>query len=240
MVERKVDHTNTVCCICGGKETGKNFNNGPIWIRYIVDEKGNYDRYGYWDRKSRICTKCYSGIRNNMEDSYNNAKKLVANSRTGNLDRSCNTGEAIISQWICAKVLGIRDVNIENNNFNESVDLSLHPVYGIIEIKNGKWIGNREYWQVDNLEKHFDKVFVLCGDMYKPWKIIERVYILPRSEVKGSIVIVKDPSRISKWEKFRVDERPYNEMYHGVDIPKYFSPFDLWKGIYDKKAQRRA
>lgn len=235
MVEKKVDHSNTVCCICEGKETYKNFNNGPIWIRYIVDDKGNYDRCGRWDGKSRICARCYSTIRNNSKDSYKNVKKLIANSRTGNLDRFCSTGKAIISQWISATVIGIKDMNIENNNFNEPVDLSLHYIYGTVEIKNGKWIGNRGYWQVDDLEKHFDKVMVLCGDMYQPWKLIERVYIIPRSDVKGSIVIVKDPYRISKWDKFRVDERPYNDVYHSVNIPRYFSPFDLWKGVYNRK-----
>lgn len=97
-------------------------------------------------------------------------------------------------------------------------------------------MGNREYWQIDfENHKNFDTVVVLCGDMYKPWKYIERVYIIPKSEIKGSITIVKNSSRSSKWEIFRVDEKPYNDIYHSVDIPKYFSPFALWKGKYNKK-----
>lgn len=72
-----------------------------------------------------------------MEDSYRNAIKSVANVRTGNLDRSCSTGKAIISQWVSALVLGLKDMNLENNNFNESIDLSLHFKYGGIDVKNG-------------------------------------------------------------------------------------------------------
>lgn len=231
----KVNHTNTVCCMCKKKCTNKNFNGDPNWIKYRINKEGNYDRYGNWDNKSYLCTRCYSNIRNREKDSYREAIKSVADSRTGNLDRSSSTGEAIISQWICAIVLGLRDMNIEKNNFNEHIDLSLHSKYGMIDVKNGKWIRNRGYWQVDDIEKDCNTIIIVCGDGHKPWINIKRVYIIPKGDAKHSIVIVQDSSRRSKWKKFRVDEGSYNDAYHSVDIPKYFSPFNLWKGKYNKK-----
>lgn len=45
-------------------------------------------------------------------------------------------------------------------------------------------------------------------------------------------------SRRSKFEwieKYRINEKPFDDVYHSVDIPKFFSPFDLWKGKYDKR-----
>lgn len=61
----------------------------------------------------------------------------------------------------------------------------------------------------------------------KPWKNVKRVYVIPEdsSELYGKIYIsiYDKPSRESKWEKFRVDEKPYNDTYHKMDMYlKYF------------------
>jgi hypothetical protein len=40
---------------------------------------------------------------------------------------------------------------------------------------------------------------------------------------KRYISIYKNPSRESKWDNFRVDEKPYNDTYHKMDMYiKYF------------------
>ena len=57
--------------------------------------------------------------------------------------------------------------------------------------------------------------------MSKDWKDVDRIYIIPESEAKEgtSITISKNPYRGIPWyEKYRVDEKPYNEAYHSLSI----------------------
>ncbi len=65
---------------------------------------------------------------------------------------------------------------------------------------------------------------------------IERIYIIPKNRIKvASMTIIKDSSREGWYEEFRTDEKYYNDMYHSIEIPKRFSPSELWKGKYDKR-----
>lgn len=49
-------------------------------------------------------------------------------------------------------------------------------------------------------------------------KNIERMYAIPEGELGKvtGVSIVK--SNNSRWEKFRIDERPYNDTYHKMNI----------------------
>jgi len=53
------------------------------------------------------------------------------------------------------------------------------------------------------------------GDMSRGY-----IYTGRLSELYGEryISIYKNPSRESKWDKFRVDEKPYNDAYHKMDF----------------------
>lgn len=93
------------------------------------------------------------------------------------------------------------------------------------------------------MEHNFDSIAVTYMDNNNPWKNTNRVYIIPESELYGEtqITIYEDWPKVSRrskfeWiEKYRINEKPFNDIYHSVDIPRCFSPFDLWKGKYDKR-----
>lgn len=220
-----------VCAICGNSETGKLSNNESDW------RKDKY-RKGYWDGKSYLCTKCDGIVRSNLPDSQKNIIKYIRDSRIENLDRYTEHGKDVITQWIAAKTIGAKDMNIENNNFREPIDLSKHLIYGKIDVKSGTFNIIYKWWRIGigeySLNKDFDNLVILCMDNL--WKYVERVYLIPRDRINvTSITIIKDLSRGGWYEEFRVDEKPYNDIYQSVEIPKRLSPFDLWKGKYDKK-----
>lgn len=225
--ERLPDPENNVCCVCGS-------NCSPYF-------RGCYDTKGNWDG-TVMCDKCSRKMYNSLPDSYNNCVKYMRRSRLGNLDRFSNVGVAFIGQWIAAKTLGIKDSNIENNNFGEPIDLLGHTIYGNIDVKTCTFNNIHGYWQY-GVKRHgsavvtFDNIVVLCMDEYDIWKNVERVYIFPKFEVENIVntAITKYSSMSGWYDKYKVDETRYNNMYHSVDIPRFFSPFDLWKGKYDKK-----
>lgn len=283
---QKVDHKNTVCCICESSKTHIMPNGDLLWVK-------NRDKEGNWDEKSyryykchykigkpktpidyfdgRICcvcrsdntymvekspkwytckcgkiectgymckgcwTKDYYRIKRKYTSHYQLALKPLANYRTGNLSRFTEVGKGVIGQWIIAKTLNIKDLNIENSNFRQPVDISEHPIYGRIEAK----IHTKKYgqWSIKaSIKNDFDSLIILCMDKYKLWKNVERVYIIFKDKIDWitGMTITEDPSYGFKYEKYRIDKNPYNDTYRSVDIPTFFSPFDLWKGKYEK------
>ncbi len=58
---------------------------------------------------------------------------------------------------------------------------------------------------------------------------------MPKIELHVThIGIYKDLSKSDRYEKYRVDKRPFGDTYHSVYIPEFFNPWDLWNGKYDK------
>ncbi len=61
-------------------------------------------------------------------------------------------------------------------------------------------------------------------DKNVPWIDIEKVYVIPESELYGEvrINIYKDFSNVRsrfKWvDKFRVDEKDFNDIYHTMKL----------------------
>src|SRR3990167_7649044 len=171
-----------------------------------------------------ICNKCYAKIQNNDPNSYKNTIKLMADWRTGNLDRFKETGKAVIGQWIVAKTIGVKDLNIENNNFKEPVDLSKHSKYGLTDVKIATFNNIRKEWHFSNIEQRCDTTFFLCMDNNKLWKIIPKIFMNATS-----LSIYEIPLRGLHWyEKFKTDAKYYNDIYQSVDIPRFFSPLNLW------------
>lgn len=226
MVRSKMDHTNTICCICGRKDT---------YIRpYGKVEWMKYKKNGIWDHKSYVCYWCYGDLYRKRSDSHNNIMKYLTNSRIGNVNRFENQGKGIIGQWIGGKTLSIKDLNIENNNFNEPIDLSWHSIHHNIDVKIATYNNINDQWRFENIRRNYDNLLALCMDRYKLWKNVEMAYMIPTSQTDTTgITIFKNLSKGGKYEKFRIDEKPYNDTYHSVDIPELFSPFDLWNGKYD-------
>lgn len=175
--------------------------------RYL-DDKGN------WDGKSWLCNCCY------MKD-YNKDRNDNADWRTGNLSRYSPSGKGFIGAQIVARTLGVDDCNIIMDNFNFYIDLGKHSKYGYIEVKTatldiecGEWSFILNLW----------KQILVCMDQYEPWKNVKKLYAISYGYVinnKG-ITITDITSKYSKlkWERFKIDEKPFDDTYHKMDIKR--------------------
>ncbi len=214
-----------ICAMSGSTKTGMyNLFDEADWRR-------DKHRTGSWDGKSYLCARCDGIVRSNLPNSQKNITKTMRDCRLGILGKYVSQGKAAISQWIVAKTLGIKDMNIENNNFREHVDLSKHIIFGMIDVKSATFSTTYDWWSISSLikiDENADNIVIVCMDKF--WENVERVYIIPINIIKyKSMTIVKQGGW---YEEFRVGEKPYNDTYHSVDIPDKFSPFDLWKGKY--------
>lgn len=232
-IQKRRDVEGINCCICHTDNTSFRNDGSPRWYEC---ECGKEDCTGYY------CNKCYMKKANVSENGIHTTAKNLASCRTGNLDRISYTGVSIIGQWICAKTLCLKDMNIENDNFEQLVDLSHHTIYGDIDVKTCTLNKKKGIWVSKVIGRAFNTVAILCMDELEIWKDAKKVYIIPEDKIKVSscLTLYNNPLgnrqiEINKYyEIFRVDEKPYNDTYHSVNIPRFFSPWDLWKGKYDK------
>lgn len=219
---------NVKCHECGSSDTHTRANGKLDWYRYYSEKEE-------WDGVSYLCHKCYVKKYQSGQDSQCNIIKSMRSSRIGSLDRFVNHGKAVIGQWIAGKVLGLKDLNIEIDNFKVPIDLSEHAVHGKIDVKASSLSVTYGIWSFPIKDRGFDNIIILC--MSKSFDSVERVYIIPKIEFLNRIhiSIVKSPSKGVQWyEKYRIDEKCYNDVYRSVEIPRFFSPFDLWNDKYSK------
>ena len=174
-----------------------------------------YDKKGNWTGRW-LCINCWQKFDPN---SPNNIRKSLAGRRTGNIDPNSSSGKGDIFEQIVCKARGVKNLNYENDNFNEPLDHSRDPELGIIQTKGAIYNSINGVWKNNGFgiehKKEFDYIIFLCMDAYM--KNIERAYHFPKKEVKKrtGITITKNPSRGGQWyEKYRVDEKPYNDAYH--------------------------
>lgn len=199
--------------------------------RYKLHKNEYINEKGYWTKRFF----CHIHYTKRYNDEH---RKILSNARTGNLDRYSSFGKEIIGQWIIGKTLGLKDLNLENDNFHERIDLSRHHLYLDIDVKTASYNRINMQWRINrvNINK-FDTLMAVCMDMHELWKDVKKIFIIPFEVIGGikSITFIISPSLgFSKWEKFRVDEKPYNDTYHGVEIPRFFNPWKLWNGRYNK------
>lgn len=227
------------CCICGNNTTYMKgldqFGNPVYGWRNCVCGKKNCTKF--------LCNACGSNICQNLSDSQNNKRKYIADSRTGNIDRFTNHGKDLIGQWMGAQVLGLKDLNLENNNFREYVDLSPHIIRGNVDVKIRTYNPISCQWNISPIKRdcrttyEFDNILAICMDKYEHWKHVEKVHMIPKNAVEGitGFAIVKPTSlRGCKWDQFLIDRTHYEELYNSVDIPRFFNPWNLWQGKYKR------
>lgn len=192
-------HENTKCCICGSKDTYVRSDGNPHWLK-------DYDNNGKETGKY-LCMTCYE----KSPDSRNGTIKGIAHIRTGQLGVYTQVGEGIIGEVAVMKVRNLKNCNIEYNNFNSRFDLFLDPEYDIIQVKTT--ISRYGDWNVKfGDENNFDYIFALCLD--RRMRDVERLYAIPEEELyrNKSIKITKNGL---KWRNFRIEEKPYNDAFHG-------------------------
>lgn len=208
----KKDYSNIVCCICGGKETDKNFNGTPIWLKYPNKEN--------WNKKSYMCVRCrgniyYDNVRKLDPDNTDKLKKAMRDCRVGNVAKSSEFGKAIISQAVVCSVRCIEDTNIEMDNFIWAFD-SEHDIYGKINVKFSV-LNSCNKWELTlGVNRDYDTIFFLVTDEFM--ERIESVWIIPNIEVMNIVgtTISKGSLGHSKYDVFRVDKTPYDNAYHNL------------------------
>lgn len=190
--------------------------------------------YAYYDENGNktnmfMCKNCYMKDYNKKTDSYNSIRKTVCNCRLNTdidlskFDEFNDRIKGRIGEDIVSYTLEIDNQNSVSDNYNSLYDLVYHNKYGKIEVKTASFgIHNTSWDSTLDIEHNFDTLVILCMDNEKPWRHVKMVYIIPEdcSELYGQryISIYKNPSRESKWDKFRVDEKPYNDTYHKMSM----------------------
>lgn len=250
------------CYVCGVGETSKwhVHYNGYIKIYYchkceLEDRRSATKRIKDQRMKGRICRvcgvgkiyafgmcqKCYMEDYHKRPDSGHNIIKSIAQSRSKifDIDRfnefSSNL-KGYMGECVVAKVLGLKNQNDLSDNYNSKYDLTIHPIYGVIQVKT-KGLNIKTYLWEYNLKKEyeFDYIFLLCMDGCEPWKNVDKVCAIPgnHNDIYGllKLTIIKDSVKGSKWEKFEIDKTPYNDAWHSLFLylknKKLFSYQDI-------------
>lgn len=218
------------CCKCGNKTyvlQGK-----ELWFKYKIDKDGNYDKNGYWDNRSYLCYKCYQDIPVNYEI-YRNKTRSMTQTRTGNLKIDSGRGKSLIDQAVVTKVLGIDDLNIKMDNFEYYIDAS-NEKYGKIDIKGSHFYLIEEIWRFSTRGNIICDTFILLGYNHDRTNI-DFVWIVPNENWKNEIKIHKDAIKTSKYDRFKVDPKPYNDVYYSLmehlKNKKYFGAEDIKKWL---------
>ena len=209
---RGVDHKDTICCLCGTNETYIKKDGNPDWRPY----KG-LDYKEEWNGKSYTCKKCYGRIVQNLPDSQNNIRKRLANSRNKQLDPDSGPGKGFIGEQIVANTLGIKNCNLDRDNFNYQIDLYDDIKYKKIQVKYTALNRDGE-WFVQNYDgNYFDHLFIVC--MSKDYKKVERVYIIPWCEaIKRKSITIIEKMKKTWYNLYMVDEKPYNDTYCNMNL----------------------
>lgn len=185
---------------------------------------------GKWDGKSFLCNSCYGKIyrENNIDivKRHNDELSKVSSWKNGELDPYTSSGKGYIVEQFTCKTLDIDNLNVKDNTFRAKYDAINHLKYGNIQIKGASYNTTEMTWNrtigESGLGQEFDTLILVCTDRYMPWKNVKRVYAIPEIEVYGkrSVTIYKNPSPSigSKWEEFRIDEKPFNMVYHNITI----------------------
>jgi len=212
------------CCICGKTETYKRPDGTYQWCK-------DYDNNDNWTGRYQCCD-CNSIIRQRKPDSQANVIRSMRKSRIGSISLKDSNAKGVLIEVVIAKVRDLKVLSIVMDNFRYMLDLSIDKEYGIIQSKGR--VSKYGEWKVGYIgNKEFDYIFIVCMD--RKWSIIERIYAIPKEEIfnLSGITIYENPSRGSKWEKFRLkDISQYNNVYHS--LTDYLKDKELF-GIEDIK-----
>lgn len=192
------------CCECGSYETYI-YGSRPKWYTHICTKECCT---GY------ICNKCYIRMRHKLPEDYHSIVKSMRKFRNKQLSKDSKLGKGFIGEMIVAKTRGLKSCSMETDVFNHKSDLSIDPEYGDIQVKL-RTPQNGDYKVSFGAEHNFDTLFVLC--MSKDMKNIEKMYAIPEGELYGitQITICKNGT---KYETFRIDEVPYNDVFHNMKL----------------------
>lgn len=209
------------CCICGIFEIIQDYRR----LKWATHKCDKIDCTGY------LCFRCYQKYDPRSQGS---AKKSVTHIRNNQLYKYISSGRGLIGEACIAKVRKLDIISIKFDSYNTRFDLSIDPEHGIIQSKlKVPWYG--DWYAHFGGEHYFDTLFFQCAN--KSMTNIDRIYAIPEYELHDikTISIYRKPSKPSKWNEFRIDEKPYNDAYHSLILylkdKKYFGVEDIKKWL---------
>ena len=230
--DKESELENRRCCKCGSGNVYMREQGSPLWRRYKGDDWRNYkagSKTGEWDGKSYLCGNCYGRIISNFPDSRNSSLKKIANCRNRQVDPDSTHGKGHIAEQIVTKTLGIKNYNLESDNFCSEFDAYDPIKFHRIDVKGPSLIDG--VWTATVRRKNFDNLFILC--MSSDYNCVIKVYIIQKESLGDNNVIkIYDGIINMSYDKFLVDEKPYDGTFHSMDE----SDFPLLRG-YKKNRQ---
>lgn len=205
------------CFKCGNEKTFVDHSGRQHWS-YHYGEKG--ERTGEW-----LCNTCRMNTESTKKyykDRYEELKH-VTDCRNAYININRDKCKGCIGVQICAITLGVNILDIEMDNFRYFVDLSAHQEYGYGEVKTATLNVREGRWYFSKIHKeNFDTLILVCMDQYEHWKDVMRIYIIPTHKITTTttITIYLSSSRITWYENFEIDVKPYNNTYHNMDIER--------------------
>ncbi len=181
---------------------------GNAYIEY--NEKG--DMTGKW-----LCRNChFREYQKTDPNSRDNTFKRIADFRNKQLDKNSNLGKGFIGEQIFCMTRDAINCNLKLDNFTSKIDVK-DIEFGMVQVKSPALYLNY-FWNATGIKGNFEILAILC--MSNDYKHVERVYIIPKKDVgdRTAVGIVKNPTRGVWYEKFRVDEKPYDDVYHSMNI----------------------
>lgn len=185
------------------------------------DEKGNWN--GNW-----LCTRCYRR--------YDYIERYICDHRTENQELNTSNAKGDLFQELTCRwrstvsTIPVEDLNKKNDNYKSPIDHTPDSELGIIQTGGRLYNSRNGMWTFGGLEREWDKKFdvIICYCTSKDGKIIERIYIIPKEEIKDkrtTIGIYKNPSRYVWYEQYRIiDEetiKKVNEIWKDILREKY-------------------
>lgn len=211
-------NTTNICPICRDEHTIT--NKSILYPRNACREKSR----GQW-----ICFRHWElDYERHNPNSNNNIKKLLADSRTGNLDPNSNKGKGNRFEKLTEIYYEVDNLNIKNNNFEVPIDHSRHHILGIIDTTGRFYDPINRWWIFTDMNRYRNKDIdnIICWCANKNGDIIERGYIIPKGEIinRKGFTIVKNPTNDVLWyEKYRI-----------IDEEELKKINSIWKKIISK------
>lgn len=210
--DKKYNETNT----CDNtKDDGTKCREKLIPKNAYKEKDKNENWTGRW-----LCKKCYSLNYDRKRDRKKEYReRYISDRRSRNLNQDTNSGKGDLCQILTCKWRGIKDLNVEDDNYNSPIDHSRDHELGIVQTECATYSSIYRYWHQNWEREHnkeFDYLIFYC--INKEGKIIERIYIFPKEEIiKRKSVGIYKYSMKGWYEKYRVKDenmlRKVNEIF---------------------------
>lgn len=120
-----------------------------------------------------------------------------------------------IGDIIVIKVRKLKDCSLNINDSMSKFNMTPDPEYGIIKTRF-RTLYENDYKIPVGTARGFDTLFIMI--LNKGKGTIEKVYAVPEKELDGKRIITIVDAR---YQKFKINEKPYNDIYCYMKTGKY-------------------